>query len=103
MGCLKRVVETAEEIVCVSVLSVVIGGDEEQAAPEVDDVVEAVQDYRGQSYGVTNHSWIMNLMYSDRILRWLSRRVIDVASKQGAFTDEREVRQVHEPGGEREV
>lgn len=103
MGCLKDAVVAAEEVVCVVALAAVLGTEGEAGEPQVNDVVEAVQDYHGLSHATDTRSWIMDRLYSDKTLRWLAGRVISVASEQGAFDIGQEERQVHEPGSQREV
>jgi len=97
MSCLKRAVEAAEEVMCVSAVAAILGADVEEAEPQVEDVVEAVQDYHSQSHNASTGSWLLRLMYSDRILRWLVRRTISAAREQGAFDHLDRVRQSDEP------
>lgn len=100
MSILRRAIETAEEVVCVSALAAILGADAEEAEPEVGDVVDAVQKYRDQTGHIPANSWVARLMYSKRVLGWLSGRIITVAREQGAYDHIDTARQADEPGTE---
>lgn len=98
MSVLRRAIETAEEVICVSALAAILGADAEKAEPEVDDIVDAVQEYHDQTRDVPTDTWTVRIMYSDRVLSWLTGRIITLAREQGAYDRIDSARQADEPG-----
>lgn len=92
MSWLSRAAETGQELVCVTALAAVLGTDPDASGPNEDDVMDAVREFRTSTYGDVRGPWVVRTMYSDRVLAWLTRKVIEGAREQGAFEG-------HEEGG----
>lgn len=90
MSCLSRAVETGQELVCVTALAAVLGADTGENEPDVDRVIAAVRDFGMSSYGDVRGPWVVRTMYSDRVLAWLTTKVLEGAREQGVFEGQEE-------------
>ncbi len=90
MSCLSRAVEIGQELLCVTALAAVLGSDPGEGDPSADGVTDAVRDFRRLNYGDQSAPWVVRTMYSDRVLTWLTSKVLHAARDQGAFEDREE-------------
>jgi len=80
-GLLSKVMQGAAVVVCVTALAVLTVADEEEESDS--NVVNAVQDFRDEADASGLPRWILDTLYSERVTRWLARRLKAVAQEEG--------------------
>lgn len=80
-GLLSKVMQGAAVVVCVTALAVLTIADEDEESDS--KAVGAVQEFRDEADADGLPGWVLDTLYSERVTRWLVRRLKAVAQEEG--------------------
>jgi hypothetical protein len=84
---LKRILEMATQLVCITALALVIVEREGEGGKKKLETLEAVHEFEGRWFSSKPDTprWLISILSSDTVLNWLMDRIIITAKQEGFF------------------